>query len=338
MSQQSPSPRPTPELIFDTLNAHQRTAALKAAIELDVFTAIGEGADTVASLANRCKATERGIRILCDNLAIIGLLRKQGSQYVLSPDSAMFLDRRSPACVASMVGFMALPQMVDPFRNLSDTVRKGYAPDDAQRGAPDDPVWVEFARSMMPMQSPVAEAVAGMIGAENAGKKVLDIAAGHGMFGIALAKRNPNVDVYASDWPNVLELAKENAKTAGVSSRFHVLPGDAFEVDLGSNYDLIIVANFLQLFDRQSNERLLRKLHAASAPGGRVVMVGFIPNEDRLTPPRAASFSLIMLGTTPGGDAYTFSEYERMFQNAGFSRSELRPLPMGPMSVIISYK
>ncbi|HUJ31733.1 MAG TPA: class I SAM-dependent methyltransferase [Candidatus Acidoferrum sp.] len=336
---QSAAQRPTPELIFETLNAHHRTAALKAAIELDVFTAIGEGAGTTEALAKRCQATERGVRILCDNLAIIGLLKKHGAQYSLTPDSAMFLDRRSPVCVASMVHFMALPEMVDPFKNLTATIRSGLPATETQSAIPDDPVWVEFARSMMPLQIPLAENVARTLNADAGERwKVLDIAAGHGMFGIALAKHNPNAEIYAGDSPNVLEVAKENAKTAGVASRFHTLPGSAFEIDLGYNYDIVLLTNFLQLFDEQSNENLLRKLHAALAPGGRVVTVGFVANEDRVTPPRAAAFSLIMLGTTRGGDAYTHSEYDRMFRNAGFSRNELRPMPMGPQSLIISQK
>lgn len=84
---------PSPELIFDTLNAYQRTAALKGAIQLDVFTAIGEGNATAKAIAARCQTSERGMRILCDYLVIIGFLTKQGSNYGLTADSAMFLDR-----------------------------------------------------------------------------------------------------------------------------------------------------------------------------------------------------------------------------------------------------
>src|SRR5579863_2625113 len=90
-----------PQLVYHTLNAYQNTAALRAGIDLDIFTAIGEGDDTVAALASRCRATERGIRILCDYLVIIGFLAKQEQRYGLSPESAAFLDRRSPTSMAS---------------------------------------------------------------------------------------------------------------------------------------------------------------------------------------------------------------------------------------------
>src|SRR5258708_28265458 len=95
------SPQPSPQLFFDTMNAYQRTEALKSAIELDLFTAIDNGHNTAASLATQLGAAERGVRILCDYLTIVGFLTKQGSSYALTPDSAIFLNRNSPACLNS---------------------------------------------------------------------------------------------------------------------------------------------------------------------------------------------------------------------------------------------
>src|SRR5881394_3524019 len=97
---------PNPQLLWDTLNGYQRTAALRAAIELDLFTAVGEGATTVEELSKRCNAAARGTRILCDFLAVIGFLSKHSGAYSLSPTAAAFLDRRSPAYMASMVQFI----------------------------------------------------------------------------------------------------------------------------------------------------------------------------------------------------------------------------------------
>jgi 2-polyprenyl-3-methyl-5-hydroxy-6-metoxy-1,4-benzoquinol methylase len=332
--------QPNPEVIFETLNAYQQTAALKAAIELDIFTAIAEGANTPSALAKRCQAAERGVRILSDYLTINGFLTKEAGRYALTRDSAIFLDRRSPACVASAVGFLAMPNMTDAFKDLAAAVRKGGSvlPGEAAIEA-NNPLWVEFARSMAPLQGFVAEMIAENLKADAGDKwKVLDIAAGHGMFGIAVAKHNPNAEIYALDWASVLEVAKENAQAAGISSRFHMLPGSAFDVDFGSGYDLILLTNFLHHYDPVMIEILLRKVRAALAPNGRAVTLEFIPNEDRVTPPRAAAFSLIMLAATPEGDAYTFSEYQRMFRDAGFSSNELRDLHNGPHRLIISQK
>ena len=328
--------QPSPELIFDTLNAYQRTAALRGAIELDLFTAIGEGAATAADLAGKLKVPQRGARILCDYLVVIGLLTKQGARYGLTPDSAVFLDRRSPACVASAMTFLNSPELTNYFRDIAAVVRKGGAVLNAEGTmAPDDPIWVEFARAMAPMMAMPAEFIADLVGAGSG--KVLDIAAGHGLFGIAIARRNPNARIVALDWPAVLEVATENARRAGVADRHTTIPGSAFDADYGSGYDVVLLTNFLHHFDPPTCEKLLRKVHAALNPGGTAVTLEFVPNEDRVSPPAAAAFSLMMLGSTTAGDAYTFSELDRMFRNAGFSGSQAHALP-GSEKVIVSRK
>jgi SAM-dependent methyltransferase len=156
--------------------------------------------------------------------------------------------------------------------------------------------------------------------------------------GIALAQHNLRAEVVAVDWANVLEAAKENARAAGVAGRYRTISGSAFDVEFGKDYDIVLLTNFLHHFDAATCEALLRKVHEALGPDGRAVTLEFVPNEDRVSPPVAASFSLIMLGGTPSGDAYTFSEYERMFRNSGFSSSELHQLPPTFEQVIISHR
>jgi len=311
---------------------------LKTAIELDVFSAIADGATTQASIAKRCEASERGIRILCDYLTILGFLTKKDMRYALTPESAKFLDRRSPVSMASTSGFLTLPGTVTAFMSLAEAIRSGRPALDGEGSiSAENPVWVEFARSMAPMTRPVAEEMAQVLEA-SAGKKwkVLDIAAGHGTFGIALAKHNPNAEIFAQDWAPVLEVAIENARAAGVEARVHRLPGSAFDVEFGTGYDVVLVTNFLHHFDPPTIETLLRKIRASLAPAGVVVTLDFIPNEDRITPARAAAFAMTMLGTTPSGDAYTAAEYRRMFQNAGFSSSDVRPVMSSGHSLILS--
>ena len=198
-------------------------------------------------------------------------------------------------------------------------------------------MWIEFARSMAALMRPASEAIAELVGAGDKWK-VLDIAAGHGLFGIAVARRNPNAQVVALDWPNVLTVARENAQAAGMAGRYSTLSGDALELDYGSGYDLVLLTNFLHHFDVPACEGLLVKVHRALKDGGRAITLEFVPNEDRVSPPQAAAFSMMMLGATPAGDAYTFPEFDQMFRRAGFSRSELYPLPMSPEQVIVSYK
>ena len=331
---------PSPILFFDTVNAYQRTAAIKAALELDLFTAIGEGSTTARELAHQREASERGMRILCDCLAIIGFLTKEDGRYHLTPDSALFLDRRSPAYAGGATEFLLSPMLIDGFKDLAAAARKGGTVISEEGTiAPEHPVWVNFARAMAPMMRLPAQLMARLVDTVPDQKlKVLDIAAGHGMFGIALAEHNPNAEIVAVDWPNVLEVAQENAQKAGVEDRYHTIAGSAFDVDYGSSYDLVLLTNFLHHFDPATCEKLLQKVHTALAEEGRAVTLEFVPNEDRVSPPATAMFSMVMLASTPSGDAYTFTEFERMFQNAGFSRSELYQLPPTPEQVIISYK
>lgn len=336
----SPAQQPSPQLFFQTINAYQRTEALKAAIELEVFTAIGEGKTSVSEIAKRCETSERGMRILCDYLCIIGFLGKDGTNYSLTQDSAVFLDKRSPAYLGGATEFISTEKLTDNFKNFAEVVRKGGSLDeDGGTIAPENPIWVKFARAMAPMIAMPAQLLAKLVDpAADRKLKILDIAAGHGFFGIAFATNNKQAEIVAVDWPKVLEVAKENAARAGVGDRYSTIEGSAFDVEYGSGYDLVLLTNFLHHFDPPTCETLLRKVHASLGEGGRAVTLEFVPNEDRISPPDAAAFSVMMLGSTPSGDAYTFSELQRMFANAGFARSEIHELPPTIQQVVISQK
>jgi len=325
--------------LFDTFTGFQRTAALRAAVELEVFTAIGEGQRTPSAIAERARASERGIRMLCDTMAALGFLTKHDGQYDLTEDSAMFLDRSSPIYVGSAIRFINSPRIVEGFAKLTEAVRKGGTVLEHDALAPDHPIWVDFARAMGGLAKVTAELIANLLNVDTLPKgKVLDIAAGHGWFGVTLAQHNPNLEIVGLDWANVLEVAKETAHDAGVADRYRTIEGDALTTDLGRDYDLILVTNLVHHFDPAMSEALFRKVHAALKPGGRAVTLEFIPDEDRKTPVEAVSFSLTMLAMTPGGDAYTYRELEQMLRNAGFTRNELHPLPPSVERVIVSTK
>lgn len=323
---------PTPEPIFSALMGFQLTAALRTAIELDLFTAIASGAATAPAIAKAVQASERGVRILCDYLTVCQFLAKRGQEYTLVPVSALFLDRRAPTYVGSMARFLADPRLHRPIEDLTATVRAGRPEGKSVESNWDG--WVEFARSMTPMMAPQAAFLAERFAGDEHGT-VLDIAAGHGLFGLAFARRNPRLKVVALDWPAVLTVAKENASAAGVDEkRYQTLPGDALAVPFGEGYRFVLFTNFLHHFDRSTCEQLLRKAYAALEPGGQVVVLEFVPNEDRVTPPFPARFSLTMLAETQGGDAYTWPEYQQMCHAAGFAGPEIEPVPHSPQHVI----
>ncbi|HEY9405773.1 MAG TPA: class I SAM-dependent methyltransferase [Pyrinomonadaceae bacterium] len=333
------APQPSPERIFQTLTAYQQSAALKAGIELDIFSSIAEGDDTAAKLAARTGAAERGVRILCDYLTVSQFLGKcPDGRYTLTQESAIFLDRRSPAYVGGIAEFLSGAHLGEAFARFTESVRKGGTVMEAEGSmTADHPMWEDFARGMASIMRPAAADIAKIVDAPGMGEcKILDVAAGHGIFGITLAEQNAQAEVYAVDWQNVLAIAQRNAEAAGVAERFHQIPGSAFEVEFGDGYDIVLLTNFFHHFDPPTCETLMRKCHAALKTGGRAVTLEFVPNEDRVTPPVEAAFALVMLGTTPAGDAYTFSEFERMFRNAGFARSTAHQTMPG--HIIVSYK
>jgi 2-polyprenyl-3-methyl-5-hydroxy-6-metoxy-1,4-benzoquinol methylase len=330
--------QPTPERFFNAINAYQQTEAIKAAIELEIFTAIAEGNVQAASIAKRCQAAERGVRILCDFLTIHGFLTKDGDTYVLAPDSALFLDRHSPAYVGGAIEFLLTSRVREGNARITEAVRQGGTALGEGTLARENPDWVRFAKAMMPLMQMPAEIMATELRKGGEAQKVLDIAAGHGIFGIAVAKQNPAAHVYAADWKNVLEVASKNAQALGVADRYHLLPGSAFETDFGANYDLVLITNFLHHFDPPTCTGFMRKVHSALKPGGRAAIAELVPNPDRITPPTAAAFSMMMLATTPRGDAYTFVELESISKNAGFTRVELAPPEIGLDRLVIAYR
>jgi ubiquinone/menaquinone biosynthesis C-methylase UbiE len=326
---------PDPGRIFATLCAFQQTEALKAAIELDVFTHIADGSSTVAEIAKRAKSSERGMRILCDFLTIQEFLAKSDGRYSNSPTAQVFLNKRSPAYVGSMASFLADPRIMECFHDMTGSVRKGGT---VQQGtlAPEDPVWVEFARSMAPFMTTVADTVSKIVARPGEPQKTLDISAGHGMYGLMVAKANPSAQIYAADWVNVLEVARENAAKFGVADRFHTIPGSAFDTDFGSGYDLVLVPNFLHHFDLPTCVTLLKKMRGAMKLGATLAIVEFVPNEDRISPPMAAAFALQMLGGTESGDAYTFRELSGMVSDAGFKDSRQQSLDPTPQTLVLA--
>ena len=272
---------PSPALIFDLLSSYQRTAALRAAIELDLFRAIGEGPGDLPSLARHCSASERGTRILCDYLTVIGLIQKENGVYRHTASSAAFLDPQSPACIASTARFMSNAALLEPFERLAEIVRTGRTSLAGEGSVePENPMWVEFAHSMAPMMAPMAAPLGQVVleGLTGTGPlRVLDIAAGHGLFGIEVAKQDPQAHIVAQDWAQVLEVAKSNAGRAGVLDRYQTLPGSAFEVDYGGPYDVVLLTNFLHHFDRATCVSLLRKVCASLKPGGTCRSPGVCP-------------------------------------------------------------
>lgn len=321
-----------PAPIFDCFTAYQKTAAMQAAVDIGLFSAIAAGAKTVAALAKACEASPKGVRVLCDYWVVQGLLIKDAGAYALTPETAKFLDRKSPAYLGAVMGFLNGP-IVPYFARLTEAVRNGGADTDGTV-EPEFDGWTNFARDMGAMMFPAAQAIARLI--SPVAGSVLDVAAGHGLFGIVLAQQNPAVRITALDWPRVLDVARRHAAEMGVADRYATIPGDAFKAELRGPYDAILLTNLLHHFNREQCVALLKRLRTALRPGGKLVTLEFVPNEDRISPPMAATFPLVMLATTAAGDAYTLAELEQMLRESGFERNTLYQPEESPQQIIIS--
>jgi len=310
-----PHQQPTPERFFNAINAYELTEAMKAAIEVELFTAIAEGNTAAATIAKRCDAAERGVRILCDFLTIHGFLTNEGTEYALAPDAALFLDRHSRAYLGTAMEFLLTRRVREGHARLAEAVRRGGTALGEGTLERENPDWVKFAEAMMPLMHGPSEIMAAELRKGGEAHKVLDIAASH-----------------------VLEVAMKNAQAMGVVDRYPLLPGSAFETDFGGDYDLVLIPNFLHHFDPPTCTTFMRKVYAALKPGGRAAIAELVPNPDRVTPPTAAAFSVMMLATTPTGDAYTFAELEGISKNAGFVRVELAQPEIGLDRLVIAYR
>ncbi len=341
----APQAEVSPLFFFQQINAYQQTATLMAALQLDLFTRLAEATSpeerTVQALARHIKASEKGTRVLCDFLTITGLLTKHDAEgpyawYQPTREAAVYLDRRSPLSLAGAPKFISPPPLHGMAEVVAASVRKGGTVTEEHTNENAE-MWVDFARSMAPFTGVSAGPMAALVDGQGP-RKILDIAASHGAFGIACLKRNPQARVVALDGKAVLAVGEENAQKAGVGDRWSKLPGDAFTVELGTGYDAALVTNFLHHFTPEENEKFLRRIHAALKPGGKVAVLEFVPNDDRVTPPIAASFALIMLLGTDEGDAYTYRQLSAMLENAGFRGVERHDVQGSPQTVVMATK
>lgn len=329
---------PNPGIVFDLINSHQRTAALRAAVELNVFGALGKEGATASAVAQRCGMPERSARILCDYMTVAGLLEKAGGVYSHTPTSAAFLDPASPASMAPTIPFLLAPKILQASSLLTETIRRGHTALEEPLAGEEVAEWVTFARSMHPMMAGAAEFLATVGSEAGAPRKVLDVAASHGLFGMAFARRNAATRVTALDFPSVLDVTREKVRAAGLDGQYDYLSGSAFQVELGQGYDVVLVTNLYHHFDIPTCETLMRRFHAALAPGGRMLTLEAVPDEDRISPPMPATFAMMMLANTPSGDAYTLSEYKAMLAKTGFHGVEKRDVPRSPQQLVIAVK
>jgi SAM-dependent methyltransferase len=308
-----------PSRVVSILSAYWASAALNAAIEIGLFTALGRGRLSAARLARRCRSDEGRLERLADYLVGLGVLAKDRGAYRSAPDVARFLDDRSADALTGLTGFFNATAVASAFAGLGGIVRKG-----APRGTRPrerDALWTGFARQTWALRRTYARHVADELGRRRlVGPRIVDVGAGASPFGIELLCRHGTAHLTVQDRGTVVDVALERARAAGVAARVTPLPGDARTIDIGGPFDLALMVNALDYVEARSRLGLVRKVHGALAPGGVLAVGAPLLDPGRTSPPDASTYDLLLLALGAPARPFTFGELGRLLERAGFAR------------------
>lgn len=329
-----------PQHLMQMIQGAQVTALISAGVELGIFAAVAKGARTTQQIADAIKAPARSTAVVLDGLAVVGLLAKKGTSYENTPLSDEHLVPGKPMYMGDITGIFGSPTMWVGHQRLAEAVRNDGTVLPEHGETPKHPFWEAFAKSSASMAFPTAQAISGVLAdwiAKKPKVRAIDIAAGSGIYGLTLAK-NPNVDVTLLDWPNVLVETKKWAERLGAdASRVHYIEGNLFEVDYRGPYDLAVLSHVYHHFDEATCMSLTKKVAAAVAPGGRIVVNDFVYDES-LTNPMAALFRTTMLVWTRKGTTYSEADYRRWMTEAGLSVVAVQANVGMPSTILVAEK
>ncbi len=320
-----------PEELIQLARGFQESRAMLTAVELDVFSAVGAGADA-AQAAGRLGAPARSTEMLLNALVAMGWLHKEKGVFRNTPVSLRFLTEGSPD--NARLALMHSVGMWRSWSTLTDSVRAGTSvtpPEQAARG----PEWTEpFIAAMQRNASERAPLVVRAVGAGGI-RRMLDVGGGSAAYSIAFAKANDSLEAEVLDLAPVCEIAGRYIAQAGLQGRVRTRPGDLRSDRLGRDFDLVFVSAIAHMLGPEENLDLLRRCRAALAGGGRVVIQDFILDPDKTAPRRAALFALNMLVSTAAGSSYSEAEYREWLETAGFQDIRRAQLP-GPTDLMIA--
>jgi ubiquinone/menaquinone biosynthesis C-methylase UbiE len=328
----------TPERIAQFAWGYAPPLIIEAALRNKLFDRLENSPKTASELASETATSERGIRMIANALVSLNLLTKQSDRYSLTPESAAFLVTTKPSFQGGIFKHISR-HLIPAWMNLTEIVRTGEGArhaDDETTGAK---FFEEFVEDIFPMSYGPAQTLAEhlKLASATSSVKVLDLAAGSGVWGIALAQASPNVQVTAVDWPGVLPVTKRVAQQHGVADRFTFLPGNIQEANLGTGHHIATLGQILHSEGESNARQLLKRTFDALAPGGTIAIAEFLSNPDRTGPVNAMIFAVNMLVNTTHGDTFTFPEITSWLHDAGFKNPRTLDAP-GPSPMILATK
>ncbi len=301
---------------------------IEAAVKNRYFDTLAGQPMNIKELAAATGTSLRGVQAIMDALVGFGLAsRNQEGRYVLNAESEAFLVSSRPGFLGGFFTHMSR-DLVPAFLSLSECVQSGEPVRrvDAQAGGAE--FFRDFVEALFPLAYPAAMALGKSLAfPANAPIRVLDIAAGSGVWGIGIARTNPQAHVSAIDWEGVLPVTKNVVARHGLSDRFNFISGDILEAEFGGEYDVATLGQILHSEGYERSRELLRRVFKALKPGGRVAIAEFVVNEDRSGPPQALIFSVNMLVNTREGRAFSFAELSEWLRDTGFTDPKLLDIP-----------
>jgi 3-hydroxy-5-methyl-1-naphthoate 3-O-methyltransferase len=329
------SPPVNPQRIMEMVWGFAPPLIAEAALHNGVFDAIDAGAKTAAQICEKTNTSPRGIAILLDGLVGIGLIHRRGETFTLAPDTAAFLVHSKPAFVGGLMKHVS-KQLINSWLGLSDCVRTGRPNRPVNQEGVGGEFFAQFVEDIFNMSFAAASAAAESLLKETHGDvSVLDVAAGSGVWGIAMAKQGPAVKVTAVDWQNVIPVTRRVAGRHNVAEQFNYVEGDILQADFGQGHHIATLGHILHSEGEARSRQLLKRVHAAMAPGGTIVIGEFVADEGRRSPGVPLIFAVNMLVNTDEGSTFTFKQIASWLKEAGFRRPRLLNVP-GPSPLILA--
>ena len=309
----------------DAITAYRLPRVLIAALELNLFTAIGSRTWTIPDLARDMKVSERGLAILCRNLAMAGLLGKKGATFTNSRLGATALNADHPAYRGDYIRLI-ISHWAD-WGRLLESVKSGLPLDHDE---PDEPDYRRrFTWAMHHRTLEIAPKIAAQINLRGA-RSLLDLGGGPGTYAMAFLAKNPTLRATVCDRPAALEVAQEIASTHKSGPRLTYLPLDVMTEDIPGSYDVIWYSNVLHIYSPKDNQALFRRALASLNPGGRLLIQdAFLHDRNGLFPEEVSLFAVSMLLFTEGGNTYSAAETKAWLKDAGFERIKILRMKKG---------
>ncbi|HEX4154531.1 MAG TPA: methyltransferase [Acidobacteriaceae bacterium] len=326
----------TPERIMQMAWGYAPPLIIEAGLRHKVFDALDAGPKTVAEMAKATGASERGLKAVMNALVGLELLKKDGERYELTPESATFLVTTKPTFFGGMVAHTS-GQLIPNWLHLTEVVKTGKPAAAVNTEGDGSAFFQELVSNIFPMSYGQAKALGEHMkfGESGGPVRVLDLGAGSGVWGIAVAQSSPRVTVTAVDWEGVLPVTKKTVAKFGLSDRYSFVAGDLLSADFGTGHNLATVGHILHSEGVERSKKLLRKIYDALAPGGTIAIAEFLVNSDRTGPPMGLIFAVNMLVNTDNGDTWSFEEIAAWLKEVGFKDARQVEAP-GPSPLILA--